>query len=165
MSSRCRKALSHPNPLAGSAKWMQLMSVMLAGSEQSICAALSRGTPAGGQMALAMTELEGADLEDWAALLIEAQIASLEQRPAHYVTQEALAHGVQAAMAALPDAEEPRMRSILDRFDSASDGDACWAGRALFREGAGLPEPERSQLARGFVQPQARALPVSARQR
>lgn len=132
---------------------MQLMSVMLDGSEESICAALSRGTPGGGQMTLAMAELDGPDLEDWAALLIEAQIASLEQRPARYVTQEVLAHSVQAAMAALPDAQEARIRSILGRFATASDGDACWAGRALFREGAGLPEPERSQLARGLVQP------------
>jgi hypothetical protein len=104
-------------------------------------------------MTLAMTELDGPDLEDWAALLIEAQIASLEQRPARYVTQEVLAHSVQAAMAALPDAQEARISSILGRFDTASDGDACWAGRALFREGAALPEPERSQLARGLVQP------------
>jgi hypothetical protein len=132
---------------------MQLMSVMLDGSEEPICAALSRGTPGGGQMTLAMTELDGPDLEDWAALLIEAQIASLEQRPARYVTQEVLAHSVQAAMAALPDAQEARISSILGRFDTASDGDACWAGRALFREGAALPEPERSQLARGLVQP------------
>ncbi len=132
---------------------MQLMSVMLAGSEESICAALARGTPGGGQMTLAMAALDGADLEDWAALLIGAQIASLEQRPTRSVTPELLARAVQAAMAALPDAEEARMQSILGRFDTASDGDACWAGRALFREGATLSEPARSQLARGLVQP------------
>ena len=70
---------------------MQLMSVMLDGSEEPICAALSRGTPGSGQMALAMTEFEGPDLEDWAALLIEAQIASLEQRPARHLTQPTVA--------------------------------------------------------------------------
>ena len=114
---------------------------------------ISRGTPGSGQMRLAMAELEGPNLEAWAALLIEAQIASLEQRPARYVTKEALAHSIQAAIAALSDADEIRMTDILGRFDAASDGDACWAGRALFREGAALPEPERSQLARGLVQP------------
>jgi len=67
---------------------MELMSVMLEGSEESVCAALSRGTPGSGQMTLAMTELEGPALEDWAALLIEAQIASIEARPARHVTQE-----------------------------------------------------------------------------
>jgi hypothetical protein len=132
---------------------MHLMSVMLDGSEESICAALSRGTPGSGQMTLAMAELEGPDLEDWAGLLIEAQIASLQQRPARYVTQEVLAHSVQAAIAALPEADEARMGAVLGRFATASDGDACWVGRALFREGAALPEPERSQLARGLVQP------------
>jgi hypothetical protein len=132
---------------------MHLMSVMLDGSEESICAALSRGTPGSGQMTLAMAELEGPDLEDWAGLLIEAQIASLQQRPARYVTQEVLAHSVQAAIAAMSDADEPRMGTILGQFAAASDGDACWVGRALFREGAALPEPERSQLARGLVQP------------
>lgn len=132
---------------------MHLMSAMLDGSEESICAALSRGTPGSGQMTLAMTELEAPDLEDWAGLLIEAQIASLEQRPARYVTQEVLAHSVQAAVAALPDADEARMGTILGQFATASDGDACWVGRALFREGAALPEPVRSQLARGLVQP------------
>jgi hypothetical protein len=132
---------------------MQLVSVMLDGSEEAICAALSRGTPGSGQMTLAMAELEGPDLEDWAALLIEAQIASLEQRPAHYVTPKVLGHSIQAAIAALSDTDETRMTAILGRFEAASDGDACWAGRALFRQGAALPEPERSQLARGLVQP------------
>src|SRR5258705_1779021 len=37
---------------------MELMSVMLEGSEESVCAALSRGNPGSGQMTLAMTELE-----------------------------------------------------------------------------------------------------------
>jgi hypothetical protein len=45
------------------------------------------------------------------------------------------------------------MGAVLGQFATASDGDACWVGRALFREGAALPEPERSQLARGLVQP------------
>ena len=132
---------------------MHLMSLMLDGSEESICAALSRGTPGSGQMTLAMAQLEGPDLEDWAGLLIEAQIASLQQRPARYVTQDVLAHSVQAAIAALPEADEARMGAVLGQFATASDGDACWVGRALFREGAALPEPERSQLARGLVQP------------
>ncbi len=132
---------------------MELMSVMLDGSEETICAALSRGTPGSGQMTLAMAELEGPDLEDWAALLIEAQIASLEQRPARHVTQDVLAHGVQAAIAALSDSDETRMTAILGRFQAASDRDACWAGRALFKQGAALPEPTRSQLALGLVQP------------
>lgn len=132
---------------------MQLMSVMLDGSEESICAALSRGTPGGGQMTLAMAELKGADLEDWAALLIEAQIASLEQRPARLVTPEALAHGVQAAVDALPASEAERLRTILGTFNTAPDRDVCWAGRVLFQQGVVLPEPDRSNMARGLVQP------------
>jgi len=132
---------------------MELMSVMLEGSDESICAALSRGTPGSGQMTLAMTELEGPALDDWAALLIEAQIASIEQRPARHVTQDVLAHSFQAAIAALPDSDETRMTDILGRYQGASDRDACWAGRALFKQGAALPEPERSQMALGLVQP------------
>lgn len=132
---------------------MQLMSVMMDGSEESICAALSRGTPGSGQMTLAMAELEGPDLEDWAALLIEAQIASLERRPARRVSTEALAHGVQAAVAALPDVEATRLRTILGTFSTASDADICWAGRVLFQQGVVLPEPDRSNMARGLVQP------------
>lgn len=132
---------------------MELMAVMLEGSEEAICAALSRGTPGNGQMTIAMAELEGSDLEDWAALLIEAQIASLEQRPARHVTQEVLAQSVQTAIAGLPDADAQRMRSILGRFQAASDGDVCWAGRELFKQGIALPEPERSHVALGFVQP------------
>lgn len=132
---------------------MELMSVMLDGSDETICAALSRGTPGSGQMTLAMGELEGQDLEDWAGLLIEAQIASLEQRPARHVPAEAFAGGVQAAMANLPDNEETRITAIMSRFESASDADACWAGRVLFQQGVALTEPERSQMARGLVQP------------
>lgn len=132
---------------------MQLMSVMLDGSDESICAALARGTPGGGQMAMAMAELQGADLEDWAALLIEAQIASLEKRPTRRVTPEALAHGVQAAVAALPASEAARMRTIFAIFMTAPERDACWAGRVLFQQGVVLPEPDRSNLALGLVQP------------
>jgi hypothetical protein len=132
---------------------MELMSVMLEGSETAICAALVRGNPGNGQMTLAMAELEGKDLEDWVGLLVDAQIAQLEQRPARLVPQPMVARGVAAAMAALTDSEEPRMGDILGRFTTASDADACWAGRALFREGAGIAEPDRSALARGLVQP------------
>jgi hypothetical protein len=132
---------------------MQLMSVMLDGSDETICAALARGTPGGGQMAIAMAELQGADLEDWAALLIEAQIASLEGRPARRVTPEALAHAVQAAVAALPESEAARMRTILATFMTAPERDACWAGRVLFQQGVVLPEPDRSNLGLGLVQP------------
>ncbi|HKC40504.1 MAG TPA: hypothetical protein VKC15_13255 [Gemmatimonadales bacterium] len=132
---------------------MELMSVMLEGSEESVCAALSRGTPGSGQMTLAMTELEGPALEDWAALLIEAQIASIEARPARHVTQEVLAHSFQTAIAALPDSDETRITQILSKYQVASDRDACWAGRALFKQGAALPEPERSHMALGLVQP------------
>ena len=132
---------------------MELMSVMLDGSEVTICAALSRGTPGSGQMTLAMAELEGANLEDWAGLLIEAQIASLEQRPASHVSAELLAHSVQTAMANLPDHEQTRITGIMSRFQTASDADACWAGRVLFQQGVALTEPERSQMARGLVEP------------
>jgi hypothetical protein len=132
---------------------MQLMSVMLDGSDESICAALARGTPQGGQMAFAMAELKGVDLEDWAALLIEAQIASLEKRPARRVTPEALAHSVQEAVAALPAAEAARMRTILADFNTVPERDACWAGRVLFQQGVVLPESDRSTLALGLVQP------------
>lgn len=132
---------------------MELMSVMLDGSEVTICAALSRGTPGSGQMTLAMAELEGQDLEDWAGLLIEAQIASLEQRPARHVGAELLAHSLQTAIANLPDNEQTKISDILGQFQTASDGDACWAGRVLFQQGVALPEPERSQMARGLVEP------------
>jgi len=132
---------------------MELMSVMLDGSEQTICAALSRGTPGSGQMTLAMAELEGQDLEDWAGLLIEAQIASLEQRPARHVGAEALAHSLQTAIANLPDNEQTKITDIISEFQTASDGDACWAGRVLFQQGVALTEPERSQMARGLVEP------------
>ena len=132
---------------------MELMSAMLEGSEESVCAALSRGTPGSGQMTLAMTALEGPALEDWAALLIEAQIASIEERPARHVTPDVLAHSFQSAITSLPDSEETRLTAILGRYQAASDRDACWAGRALFKQGAALPEPERSQMALGLVQP------------
>jgi hypothetical protein len=132
---------------------MELMSVMLDLSDEPICAAVSRGTPGSGQMTLAMATFEAADLEDWAALLIEAQIATLEQRPVRSVSQEVLANSIKGAIAALPDSEETRMTAILTRFQAASDGDACWAGRVLFRQGGALPEPARSQMALGLVQP------------
>lgn len=132
---------------------MELMSVMLEGSEESVCAALSRGTPGSGQMTLAMTELEGPALEDWAALLIEAQIASIEQRPPRHVKQEALTQSFQVAISGMPDSEQTRLTEILGRYQGASDQDACWAGRALLRQGTALPEPERSLMALGLVQP------------
>lgn len=132
---------------------LQLMSLMLQRTDESICAALSRGTPGNGQMTLAMARLEGQDLEDWAALLIEAQIATLEQRPPRAVTPEVLAQSVQATIASLPDSEAVRLRTIFARFQTASDAEACWAGRALFAQGAALPEPTRSHLAVGLVQP------------
>jgi len=132
---------------------MELMSVMLDLSDETIGAAMSRGTPGSGQMSLAMAKLQAAELEDWAALLIEAQIASLEQRRARFVSQEVLANSIQAAIAALPDSEETRMKEILGRYQSAADRDACWAGRVLFRQGGALPEPARSHMALGLVQP------------
>ena len=132
---------------------LELMSVMLDLSDEAICAALSRGTPGSGQMTLAMAKFEAADLEDWAALLIEAQIASLEQRPARAVSPEVLANSIQGAIAALPDSEETRITRIFAAFQAASDNDACWAGRVLFRQGGALPEPARSQMALGLVQP------------
>jgi len=132
---------------------MELMSVMLDLSDDAICAALSRGTPGSGQMTLAMTKFEAPDLEDWAGLLIEAQIASLEERPVRFVTKEVLANSILGAIAALPDSEETRITAILTSFQSASDRDACWAGRVLFRQGGALPEPGRSQMALGLVQP------------
>lgn len=132
---------------------MELMSVMLDGSDEAVCAALSRGTPGSGQMTLAMAELEGKDLEDWAGLLIEAQIASLEQRPERRVAPDGFARGVQTAMANLPDEEQTRITAIMSRFQAASDADACWAGRVLFQQGVALTEPERSNMARGLVEP------------
>jgi len=132
---------------------MELMSVMLDGSNETICAALSRGTPGSGQMTLAMAELEGQDLEDWAGLLIEAQIASLEQRPARHITAEVLAHSLQTAIANLPDNEQTRISSVMSQFQTATEADACWAGRVLFQQGVALTEPERSQMARGLVEP------------
>ena len=132
---------------------MELMSVMLDGSNETICAALSRGTPGSGQMTLAMAELEGQDLEDWAGLLIEAQIASLEQRPARHIKAEVLAHSLQTAIANLPDNEQTRISSVMSQFQTATEADACWAGRVLFQQGVALPEPERSQMARGLVEP------------
>jgi len=132
---------------------MELMSLMLDGSDETICAALSRGTPGNGQMTFAMAELKGQDLEDWAGLLIEAQIASLEQRPARHVPPEAFARGVQTAMANLPDNEQTRITTIMSQFQTAPDAEACWAGRVLFQQGVALTEPERSQMARGLVQP------------
>jgi uncharacterized lipoprotein YbaY len=104
-------------------------------------------------MTLAMTKFEAPDLEDWAGLLIEAQIASLEERPVRFVTKEVLANSILGAIAALPDSEETRITAILTSFQSASDRDACWAGRVLFRQGGALPEPARSQMALGLVQP------------
>jgi hypothetical protein len=132
---------------------MELMSVMLDGSNETICAALSRGTPGSGQMTLAMAELEGQDLEDWAGLLIEAQIASLEQRPARHIKAEVLAHSLQTAIANLPDNEQTRIASVMSQFQTATEADACWAGRVLFQQGVALTEPERSQMARGLVEP------------
>jgi len=132
---------------------MELMSVMLDLSDEPICAAMSRGTPGSGQMTLAMAKLEAPDLEDWAALLIEAQIATIEQRPARSVSQEVLSNSILGAIAALPDSEEARITAILGRFQAASDRDACWAGRVLFRQGGALPEPARSHMALGLVQP------------
>jgi hypothetical protein len=104
-------------------------------------------------MTFAMAQLEGQDLEDWAALLIEAQIATLERRPARAVTPEVLAQSVQAAIASLPGSEAERLRTVFARFQTASDAEACWAGRALFAQGAALPEPTRSHLALGLVEP------------
>ena len=104
-------------------------------------------------MTLAMAELEGQDLEDWAGLLIEAQVASLEQRPAHHITAEVLAHSLQTAIANLPDNEQTRISSVMSQFQTATEADACWAGRVLFQQGVALTEPERSQMARGLVEP------------
>lgn len=132
---------------------LQLMSLMLERTDESICAALSRGTPGNGQMTLAMAKLEGQDMEDWSGLLIEAQIATLERRKVRGVTPEVLAQSVQATIASLPDSEATRLRIIFSRFQTASDAEACWAGRALFARGAALPEPTRSHLALGLVQP------------
>ena len=132
---------------------LQLMSVMLDKTDEAICSAMSRGTPGNGQMTLAMAKLEGQDLEDWAALIVEAQIATLERRPARAVTPEALAQSVQATIASLPDSDAARLTNIFARFQTASNAEACWAGRALFAQGAALPEPTRSHLALGLVQP------------
>lgn len=134
---------------------MELMSVMLDGSDETICAALSRDTPGSGQMTLAMAELQGQDLEDWAGLLIEAQVASLEERPARHVTAEVLAHSLQTAIANLPENEQTRITDIMGQFATASEADACWAGRVLFQQGVALTEPERSQMARGLVEPES----------
>ena len=132
---------------------MELMSIMLEGSAESICAALARGNPGSGEMALAMSELEGIALEDWAALLIEAQIASIEQRPPRHVKQDALTQSFQVAISGMPDSAQTRLTEILGRYQGASDQEACWAGRALLKQGTALPEPARSQMALGLVQP------------
>jgi hypothetical protein len=132
---------------------MELMAIMLEGSEVPICAALARGNPGSGEMTLAMSKLEGGALEDWAALLIEAQIATLEQRPPRHVKQETLTQSFRVAIAGMPENEQARLTEILGRYQGANDQDACWAGRALLRQGNALPEPERSQMALGLVQP------------
>ncbi|HEV8266363.1 MAG TPA: hypothetical protein VGQ06_15550 [Gemmatimonadales bacterium] len=132
---------------------MELMAAMMEASDTVICAAIVRGNAGSSQMTLAMTQLQGPDLEDWIGLLVEAQVAQLEQRKAHEVTSAALTRSVEAAVASLPDSEQNRMGDVLSGLEAASDGDACWAGRGLFRQGAALPEPHRSTFARGLVQP------------
>jgi hypothetical protein len=132
---------------------MELMSVMLEESDVPICAAIARGTPGSGQMTLAMAELEGPDLEDWVGVLVEAQIAQLEQREIMFMRPGTAVQSIQTAIAALPDSDETRMDDVLGRFATASDADACWAGRALFGQGAALQDPERRAFARALVQP------------
>lgn len=132
---------------------VELLGQMLGSADERVCAALARGNPSEVQMTVALGGLDSAALDDWMGVLAKSMVAAVQNHAAPGVGQDEVSDAIQSVLERLPAEESERLVNGLGAIDRASDADACWTGRVLYREVVALAEPERGTLARGLVQP------------
>lgn len=131
---------------------VELLHQMLTSAEEPLCAALARGNPSDAQMTLAMATLDSAALDDWMGMVVKSMVAAIQGPEAQAVGEDDVADALQQIVERLPGTEGERLMNTLGAIGDASDEEACWTGRVLYREILALGAPERLTLARGLVQ-------------
>ncbi|MBN6148998.1 hypothetical protein JR065_01490 [Xanthomonas sp. AmX2] len=122
------------------------------------CAVLARGGDAKNAQAMSDAMLQGlerlppAQIDAWFDISFQATDAQLSQRPPQPVAPAQVEAAMGKLITALPGEQQQRLARVLPQIASASDEDACWAARTLYREALAMDQPTRGQLAWLFAQ-------------
>ena len=117
------------------------------------CASMARGVSSPEVLTAIQSTLKDLDttsLALWLDLSRNAMLAELRQTPRPTVTDEQVNAAFSALADSWPQADVDRLNALHD-LSTASDTDACWVVRTLYRTATELPEPHGTVLVRALV--------------
>jgi hypothetical protein len=136
---------------------LEVRERILASVDPATCAAYARDEGAynaGDAMFSALAELDSALVERYMLATRQAVLAELKQSPPRQLSDDQLTDAFIAVYQRIPEKDRARFTAGYVQAQSASDADACWATRTLYRAWATLPEQQKRTLALGIAQEQ-----------
>ena len=96
--------------------------------------------------------LPPAQIDRWFEISLKATDAQLSNTPPQTVAPADVQEAMNTLISSLPADQQQRLMKVLPQMAQASDADACWAARTLYRQALATKEPVRGQLAWVFAQ-------------
>ncbi|GAC1656293.1 MAG: hypothetical protein NVS4B3_21950 [Gemmatimonadaceae bacterium] len=119
----------------------------------SECAAIAR-RPVFAQVVSspeAMTTVDSASAAQYVSLQFRGAAAELKQLPARQPSDSAVVGAMKMLLGGLAKPARDRLVKAVSNMGTASDADACWAVRTMYRGVRTSVEPHRSVLARAIL--------------
>ncbi|MDQ1093586.1 hypothetical protein QE400_002999 [Xanthomonas sacchari] len=122
------------------------------------CALLARGGNPNDAQALGaamfggLEKLPQAQIDRWFDISLKATEAALGNTQPQVVSQQRIQEAMGSLVRSLPADQQQRLLHVLPQITKASDADACWVARTLYRQTLAAPEPLRGELAWVFAQ-------------
>lgn len=139
----------------------QRLEILAAASDKldvAKCAVLARGGDPKDAQAMSAAMLQGlealppAQIDQWFDISLKATDAQLSNTPPQTVAPADVQAAMKTLITSLPPDQQQRLMKVLPQMTQASDEDACWAARTLYKQTLATKEPVRGQLAWVFAQ-------------
>jgi hypothetical protein len=133
---------------------LDLLAALIENVDVPHCALSVRGDPNNGAAMLkGLEKLPPPQIERWFSISMKAIDAELNKTPPQPVAPAQVQAAMESLVRSLPEDQQQRLVRILPQITKASDDDACWAVRTMYRQALTMAEPVRGQLAWVFAQP------------
>jgi hypothetical protein len=130
----------------------ELMNILLPRLSESTCACMARGAAvreAQAEIANEVQSLERHAYANWLEISKQAMIAELQENPIRVVAQSEIEKSLGTLESRLSPEDAERLGRGIAK--GASDVDACWAMRTLYRVAIDLPAADRAVVLRALV--------------
>lgn len=131
------------------ARRIEVLDRLLATLPPDQCAAYARGTLPIPERASIIQSMDSLSMDSFADVAARALLAELRGSPPRFIaTEQQTAAFIEWVAGRLTDSDEERFMSALTAFDSASDDDACWVNRTMYRAALSGQGDERGTAVR-----------------